>query len=662
MRVHLDFETFSEMKLPSVGSYKYARHASTEPLCLGWAIEDEDPSLWEQPDFVQPPRLRDHVRAGGLVWAWNVEFEMPIWQYVMVERFGWEPIPFEQWRCSQALALSFALPAKLELAGPAIGAGELKDERGRHLLNKLSKPRKPSKHNPATRWTPEAVPQDYADLYEYCRQDVRTERAIHQALPAQELSAQELRIWQETVRLNFRGWHVDVESTRRMLSLLEAYKVKALGELRAITDFRIETVNQNEKIRAWLAERGVSMPNMQADTVTDALRRKDLDRRSRRLLELRQVLSKASTNKYAAQVRYVTEDDRVRNLLQYHGASTGRDAGRGIQIQNYLRAAISKTNEGVETAIKVLHLPDPIPAIELLYGPVPIFASLLTRSMLTSAPGRVLYAGDYASIENRISAWTAGCEYGLNVFRAGLDEYKQFGSRYFGVDYDAVTKEQRDQSKTAILSLVYGTGWKAFMAKREQQGSPCTEEIARETVNFYREEAYPEVVSMWRDLEKAAKAAIGSPGRVAQVKRPYCRVRFQVRDDFLYMRLPSGRELAYHRPRILPRRTPWGEMRPTIMHWGMTVAGWRLQALIPGRIFENLVQAVARDIMMAGSRRTIAAGYEQVGRVHDEIVSERDQGTGDLDEYLELLCPTLDWLDGVPITAGGWVGHRFKKD
>lgn len=662
-RAHVDFETFSELPIKgplSVGSYKYARHASTEALCLGWAIGDEEPSLW-LPGEPQPERLARFVRDGGLVWAWNAEFEIPVWQYVMVDRLGWEPVPMDQWRCSQALALSFAFPAKLELAGPAIGAGELKDKRGTHLLNKLSKPRKPSKNDPRTRWTYEMATQDYDDLYDYCRQDVRTERAVYHALPASDFSPQELEIWRSTVEMNFRGWQVDLDSTRRTIEVMEKHKVTALRELRAVTGGAIQTPNQHAKIRAWLADRGLVLPNTQADTITAALLRDDLDRRVRRLLELRQVLGRAATNKYAAQERYADEAGVVRNLLQYHGATTGRDAGRGIQIQNYLRSAISNTDEGVEAAIRVLHLPDPIPAIEALYCPVPEFAALLTRSMLTSRPGEVMYAGDYSSIENRLSVWYAACEYGLDLFRQGFDEYKKFGEKYFGVDYDDVTKDQRDQSKTAVLSLVFGTGWRAFMAKRASQGSPCSEEVAKETVDVYRKELYPEVVSMWYELEKAAKAAVGNPGRIARVRRKYAEVRFQVRDNFLFMKLASGRELAYHRPRIDLREAPWGEMKPTILHYGLDKTGWHLQALIPGRIFENLVQATARDIMMAGARRTRAAGYVQVGRVHDEIISEREEGTGDLDEYLELLCPELDWLGGVPITSEGWIGHRYKK-
>ena len=678
---HVDMESFSELNVKNVGGCRYAEHPSTEVLCMGWVIgPDEEPELWmseKDPYFSvtnahqDPPEpLFDHVAAGGLVWAWNAEFEIPMWREVCVKRMGWPPIPLEQWRDSAALALSFALPANLEDAGHALGLDEemVKDDQGHRVMLKLCKPRRPSKHNPATRWTIDAVPQDYEALYSYCRQDVRSERAVQRALPLADLPPAELKTWRMTVEMNLRGWTVDLDSTRRMLDLMAEHKVGALKELRALTHDRVQTAGQLDKIREWLTYwQGVELPDLKAETVVEALVRENLPSEARRVLEIRQELGRAATNKYEAQKTRACDDGTVKNNIMYHGAGTGRDAGRGIQIQNYLREGISKTEAGVATAYRALWRDDPASVIEMVYGSVPRFAALMTRSMLIAAPGKVLYCGDYSSIENKISAWYAGCEYALDIFRKGLDEYKVFGSRYYKVDYDAVTTPQRDHSKRAVLLLVFGGGWETFQKQAAQYGDPCTEDEAKETVRFYREDLYPEVVAMWRALERAAKAAIRKPGRITTVQRPYARIRFQVKHDFLLMRLASGRNLAYHRPRIQKMETPWGAMRDTITHMGVDsrTRKWTRLKLIPGRIFENVVQATARDVMMAGAHATIGAGYELVGRVHDELVNQCAKGTGDLDEYLGLMCPgpqDLPWLTGVPITAGGWTGKRYRKD
>jgi DNA polymerase len=666
-RAHIDFETFSELPLKgqkSVGSYKYARHPSTELLCMAWAIEDEEPELWLPGDPL-PARLGRHVQEGGLVWAWNCEFEMPIWEFVCTQRMGWDPIPFNSWRDSAALALSFSLPAALGNAGKAFGVDSVKDQRGEHLINKLCKPRKPSASNPDLRWTPDTAPDDFEDLYEYCLQDVRSERAVQRKLPREDLPPNELKTWRMTVRMNQRGWQVDVDSSRRMIKFMNDRKAAALSELRALTGRRVETVGQTEKIRNFLADRGLELPNLQAETVEEALRLK-LDRRSRRVLELRQELGGSATNKYASQLRLADDDGIVRNLLMYHGATTGRDAGRGIQIQNYKRESLGSTDREFDLALRALDLPKPVETIQLMYGKSPVeFASLMTRPMLRSRPGRVLFSGDFSGIENRVSAWYAGCEYALDIFRQGLDEYKMFGKKYYSCDYDDVTKKQRDHSKRAVLSLVFGSGWPRFQDTCAQYGDPCTDEVAKETVRFYRRSLYPEVVSMWSGLVDAAKAAIRNPGRRVALKRKYATVKFVVLKDFLFMTLASGRSLAYYQPKIQLKMPPWGKTADdkieTITHMAQKNSGWYRVNLIPGRIFENLVQATARDVMMEGAHQVIDAGYPLVGRVHDELINERLEGEGDLDEYLELMCPDLDWLQGVPIVAEGWTGFRYRK-
>lgn len=688
---HLDFETYSELDLRKVGSCRYAEHPSTEVLCAAWAIGGEVPAVWvpqrgrldlagegllPSGTIGDPPEaLFEHVARGGLVYAWNVEFEIPIWERVCVERMGWPSVPQDQWRDTGAVALKYALPANLEGAGAALGLDVVKDKRGAHLVHKLSKPRRPSKHDPSIRWTPAKVPQDFADFYEYCRQDVRAERAVGLALPAEDLDPLELQVWRLTVEMNLRGWAVDAKSVDLMLELLEFHRERRLSELRQVTGGEIRTDNQRDKILAWLGERRIFLPDWTADTIERELKgegggiARDLPPDARRVLEIRRDLGKASTKKYVAMLDRRCDDGTVKNNLLYHGASTGRDAGRGMQIHNFPRAAVSKSQEGIEVAFRVLRSRDNLEAVELLYETVPHFASKMLRPMLVASPGRILYSADYSSIENVVTVWIAECPYGIDLFRRELDEYKMFATHFYDVAYDRVDADQRQRCKPAVLGCCFGLGWIGMMIQAERFGEPIKEQFAHDIVDRYRS-LYPEVVDTWYGLAKAAMHTIKTGN-----KARYKRVKFLIEGEFLKMRLPSGRELAYREPLVEKKMTPWGQKVPTVTHMGVDskTKKWVRMKITPGRFLENAVQATARDIMMHGALAAHAMGYDPVGRVHDEVISEVDQGCGSVEEYVELLTRKPGWLDApprgpdqiaeyqIPVRAEGWRGRRYRK-
>jgi len=665
--VHLDFETYSEANVKKVGSSRHAEHPSTEILCAAWAIGGEDPRVWVPGD--RPPgRLFRQVARGALVHAWNVEMEIPVWSDVCAARMGWPPIPFEQWRDTSAVALTLALPAALDNCGAALGLEIQKGHRGKHLVNKLCKPRRPTKNDPSTRWTPGTAPGEFEELYEYCRQDVRAERAIYEALPSRRLPPLELQTWRLTVRMNLRGWAVDAESVELVLDLLQRHQARARKKIRSLTGGAVESDSQRDRALAWLEGLGVRLPDYTADTIERALagtglrgvllKEGGLPRRARKFLELRRELGKSSTRKYAAMRARLCRDGRVKNNILYHGAGTGRDAGRGIQIQNFPRASISKTDDGVEVALRALRSEDPLGAVETLYGMVPHFASRMLRPMLVAGPGKRLLAADLRQVENRIAVWYAGCQYGIEIFERGLDEYKMFARDFYGVAYDDVGEAQRQHSKHAVLGCCFGLGAVGLMAQAERFKAPTTLAVATRMVKHYRE-VYFEVVAMWYGLERAAKRALKKRGEVES----YRAVEFQVRGRFLFMRLASGRELAYLDPKVELKTTPWGKRRWTVTHMGTNskTRKWERMKIIPGRFFENAVQATARDAMMWGARSTTRAGYDLVGRVHDELVSEAPLGRGSVDEYCRLMVDPPPWLDGVPIEAEGWEGERYKK-
>lgn len=676
---HVDFETFSMVPIGGtngVGSCRYAEHESTEILCLAWAIGDEEPKLWEpaQDVGILDP-LADHIESGGIVKAWNCEFEMAIWP-VFIEQLARDhgyimpKIAFDQWRDTEMVAASLGFPLALGKAGAAMGLEIEKDKRGKHLLNKLAKPRRPSKNNPATRWTPESAPLDYADLYEYCRQDVRAERAIDRALPIHDLPPDELETWRMTVRLNQRGWTVDLESARKMIALLAEHKEVAHAELVRLTDGEVTTGGQRERILTWLADKhGVTLADMTKDTVADALGG-NLPAPARRMLELRQELSKSSTRKYHAMLNRACRDGTVKNNLVHHGAHTGRDAGRGLQIQNFVTASVAETQQGVEDAFTLLNYTpevDLCEAVELFYGAPPQFASKMLRPMLIAAPDHDLYCADFRSIENKITVWLAQDEGGMQLFRDGLDQYTVFYSNEYGVLYDLVTEKQRKSAKPAVLGACFMMGWKTYKKTQEKFGQVCSDERAQKAVASYRRQ-YPMVVKLWYGLKRAAELAVtgGKPTR-------YKLIRFDVRGEFLYMKLPSGREIVYYQPEIRPTRMPWGEIAPalTVMRQVGPGRTWMRVALSPGTITENAVQATARDLLMHAAKKVERLGYLSIGRIHDELVNQMHRGLGgSLEEFMACMNTKAmpRWITHpekgyatLPIDADGWVGKRFRK-
>ena len=658
-RAHLDFESYSELPLKKVGSCRYAEHSSTEVLCASYALDDGEPRVWTPGD--DPPReLFDAIEDGFLVHAWNVEFEIPVWRAVLRRQFGWPRVPLERWRDTAAASLVHALPAGLDDAGAALGLEIQKDQRGKQLIQKLCKPRRPSKNNPATRWTLKTARRDFEDLYAYCSRDVEAERAVGDALPYQDLDPLELEIWRMTLRSNLRGWAIDADAVEGMIGLLDHHAALRLSELADVTRGIVTTSRQVDKARRWLRSRGLELPDLKADTVKATLERDDLEPRARRLLEIRRELSMSSVAKYKAMALRLCRDGTVKNNLLHHGATTGRDAGRGIQIQNFPRKSVVKSPEGVERAVAILKREDPARAAELICGSTPRYASEMLRPMLTARPGQVLYTVDAAQIENRITVWYAGCAYGIDIFARGLDEYKLFAAKFYGVEYDAVTEAQRDHAKRAVLGFCFGMAEKTYVAQAKTFGQVTTEAEGKRMKDFYRG-LYSEVVQLWHGLNSSAMRACRNGGVVH-----FKRLAFEVREDFLFMRLASGRELAYYRPKVMNVETPWGESRPAVTHMGFSKKRqWTRLKMTPGRWTENAVQATARDVLMECALEAEELGYRSVGRVHDELVSERAEGTGDLAEFVGLMR-NPKWLPetgefGIPITAEGWTGRRYRK-
>lgn len=648
----IDFETRSQAELRKTGGFRYAQDDSTEILCLAYKLPTaETVSLWHPWLESDPDDLLEWVAAGGIVEAHNAEFEYAIWNYVCTPRFQWPRLTAKQLRCSAAKAAALALPRSLEELGNALQLDVQKDMSGRRLMLKMSKPRKATKKD-SSPWHENF--EDLDALFQYCTTDVVTEeKASAKIYP---LIKKEQASWELMLNVNERGIYCDVELCKTAIEFATRYQADLTEELRELTAGEVQTAKQTGKLLTWLWKQGQILPNTQAATIDKALKgefaQATANDAGRRVLEIRAALGKSSISKYQAMVSMAGRDQRIRGTMLYHGASTGRVAGRGIQPQNFPRGKIKDTHN-IYDALK--------------FGDYEFFTSLFPdvftalssalRGMLKAAPGNTLYAADYSAIEARVLLWLAGDEENLSVYFKGDDPYKHMAALIYSVPYSQVTKEQRELGKRAVLGCGFGMGKDKFHITCETQGFPIPFDLAERAVIAYREK-YHMVKAYWYELEAAAKRAINSPGRMIEFKN----LSFFYRGGYLFCELPSGRRLAYASPKIVSTEKEWGvrdEIR--FMAVNSTTKKWNREATYGGKLTENIVQATARDVMNDAMLRVESKGYSVILSVHDEVVSETPKDFGSLDEFLELMKQVPNWAAGMPIAVEGWTGERYRK-
>lgn len=335
----IDFETRSTVDLNKCGVEVYAEHPLTDMLCLCWsfdggAVEAARGDAWGKSTIGAAVELFEHVERGGLVVAHNARFELNIWR-TMSKRHGWPALRAEQLRCTMATARALSLPGSLGQLAHALRLNVEKDDEGRRLMLKMCKPRKPRKGEPADAIIWNEDPADLERLIEYCKTDVRVEREIYNVLPPLPPSEQEL--WAIDQRINDRGVFLDRGAISNLIEVAKRETKRLEKEVVALTGHRVKSARQVAELRGWLAENGLTIPDLRKGTVKSALKRADLAPAVRRVLELRQEAGKASTSKLNAMARGMCNDDRARGLLEYHGAGTGRWAGRRVQTQNMPR-------------------------------------------------------------------------------------------------------------------------------------------------------------------------------------------------------------------------------------------------------------------------------------------------------------------------------------
>ncbi len=690
--LHLDVESRSAVDLKKSNAYVYFDDLSTDLWCAAYAFGDGEPELWF-PGQPCPPRIAEHVTAGGLILAYNAAFERLAWRKLLGPKYGW-PVPdLRQYRCVMAQAYAMALPGKLEHAAAALGIAEQKDLVGGRLMLKMSRPRAPRKNEPpGLYWHDD--PGDVARLADYCAQDVRTEIAAYNRLPP--LSAAEQETWFLDQEINDRGIYIDQPLCDAANRVIAETTKRLNDEMRRVTDGAVRGVSNTGELTAFLRYHGVDADSVAKDQVINLLVRDDLPAAVRRALELRQEGSKTSTAKINAMLARRQADGRMRGNLQYHGAGTGRWAARGAQLQNLPRPSIKAKH--LPAVIADLMEAD-VDRIDMLHGPPLSVVSDCIRSMIAAPAGREIRAVDFSAIEARVTAWLAGQERKLDVFRAhdakqGPDPYIVAAAGIYSVAPTAIGKDdpRRQTGKVSELSLGFqgGAGALAKMAKNyaldlasvydtvyaaatpfnidraeeawEERGKTSgmsqRKWMAAELIKLAWRADNPEVVDLWKTIDEAAVAATESPGRVIHAGE---HLRYRRAGSWLFCRLPSGRVISYPYPRIEWTLTPWGSKKPTLIYKGVDSLSkkWGDHHFYGGLGTENAVQATARDIMRDAMHRV--APDALVLTVHDELVWEIEPSQSTIEDFCRLTSEPLPWAPELPIAVEGWAGSRYKK-
>lgn len=653
----IDFETASMCDLKTAGAWRYAEDITTEVLCLCWQLDGE-PGCWgpgqdtsELKQIAADPTV--------LAVAHNRMFEAAIWRRIMVPVYGFPDIPDERWHDTMAVCAYKSLPLALEKAAHTLGLPDEKDTAASRFTIGLSKPNKAGYFDRSE--------NSISRVVAYCVQDVRAEVALHDRIGW--LSPEERKVWLLDQTINQRGVALDhtfVSSAQRVVDGALSPLNARFAELTGVNP------GQTAKVLEWCRSQGTVLPNLQKLTIAGALGYDPDDEWEpaddwtaapllpavRSALSIRQLASSASIKKLPRMLACMCGDGRVRGAVQYHAAHTGRWGGRLFQPQNFPKPTVKRGKGWTPGAWQDM-LVDAIKTgdyryVEAVVGnPIEVVLSSLPYAVV-AAPDNAFAVGDFAGIEARVVLALAGQHDKTALIAGGLDPYLDFASVVLGRPVtDRADPARQKTGKPGVLGCGFGMGAKKLAAK---EGIELA--AAQGIVDTYRKDWAPQVPKLWYALENAAVTAVwgGQPAEVFG-----CQYRLE--DGWLTCRMPSGRKLWYWNPQRTTRAVPWDEFD---LRRGFTYQTWKNGRAVQvdaygGSLTENVVQALARDIMVHSMFLCEANNYPVVLTVHDEIICETPAADAAMLQQMMEDRPQWAVAMGCPIAAECWAGARYRK-
>jgi len=653
-KLYLDFETRSCADLKLVGAWKYAQDPSTEIMCVSTCWGNQPSPLVYTAEDIETKGVQLVIDDDAVLVAHSAHFEYAIYNYILHKRYGWPALwSPSRWMCTLAKAAMCNLPISLDGATSALKLKSTKDLMGRQAMLKLSKPLSIDALGFPT-YNEDAELKK--KMYAYCADDVRAEMALDAALP--DLPPNEQKIWELDLIINHRGMKADTLTAGKAVILAKTFTDELNTKLHSLTGGAVGKASRIAAIKTYLATLGVATPGgLDKNIVAALLRSPTVPDLAKEVIKIRQQVGKSSTAKYETILEYAAPtDQRMRGMLQYHAAGTGRWGGRGPQPQNFPKGTGFDSEKVVMDLGRLQDF-----EFSQCYGDKAMDAlSAGLRGCLIAGEGKVLCAADYSAIEARVLLWLAGDELALGKYRMGINLYTDMAKFIYGYDVKKDTHpKEYAVGKAVILGCGYGMGKVKFQGTCSTWGIEIEENMAEAAVKAYRKK-YKAVVEMWYKQEDAARNAVLNPGSVHECGK--VRWGMDKKREFLVCRLPSGRHLRYYKPSVKPIETPYGEKQE--IHYWCAGLGGKLEEnkTYGGSLVENITQATARDIMANGMLNAESAGFPVVLTVHDELVVEmEDNGRNTTEGLIKAMCSLPPWADGLPVTAEGWVGKRYRK-
>lgn len=650
----IDIETYSSVDIGACGLYKYSEAEDFDILLFAYSVDGGEV---EVADLASGEILPCEVMTAltdpsVLKTAFNAAFER-----VCISR--WLGLPNQldpsQWDCTMVAAARAGLPLSLAQCGEVLGLdekGEGKMKEGKSLIKKFSCPNKEGARN-----RPSDFPDEWETFKQYCKRDVEVEQAIRRKVCRLSQPDWERRLYAMDQLINDRGVLIDRELVESADRLNDEYVNSLYDEARRLTG--LDNPNSDAQIKKFILDHaGVQAPSLNKKSIEDIESQVGKRSIAYRVLQLRKEMKKTSCKKYGAMLNCVCNDGRIHGLLQYYGAArTGRWAGRLVQVQNLPQNHL----KDIDSARNLAKAGDLDEFAANYANPTQVLSELI-RTSFVAGEGKTFHVCDFSAIEARVIAWLSGEEWVLDVFRKGGDIYCATASQMFGVPVEkhGANSELRQKGKIAVLALGYGGGVSALDAMGGSKMGLSQAEM-KEIMDKWRR-ANKNTVRLWETLERAARRAIAT-GLEAKANRD---VVFRSEFGCLTVELPSGRKLCYPRAKIEPFRKNFGNEErevDAITYEGVnqTTKKWCKLETYGGKMAENIVQAMARDILGEIMFRAYDEGMPIVFHVHDEIIVEADPST-QLKDVEAIFDKPVEWAEGLPLKGAGYTTPYYLKD